>query len=92
MPTSREIRQTSFKSMPETCPDIEKIFNTALEGVQRYTFEFRNVLEEWIERALEAEGTIEDLQKELNFAERRNEDLQEYIQELQKQIDDLKDR
>jgi SMC interacting uncharacterized protein involved in chromosome segregation len=80
MITARTIRVESLSSIAETCPDIdeafEKCLEKCLETVKDKTNLFRDVLEQWIERALEDEEEIDALKERIDELEKMLEDRQ----------------
>ena len=72
----------SQKEVSPTCPDIDAAMAKLDEVIKDKTGELREALENWIERALEAEDKIVDLEKEI-------EGLNETIAELESAIEQL---
>lgn len=78
--TDYYVRRESFGSMPETCPEVDRAFDDCLRVVKEVTGRFRDVLNEWVQRALEAEGKIEDLESKIKDLE---DQMREYGNETQ---------
>jgi SMC interacting uncharacterized protein involved in chromosome segregation len=76
MITARTIRVESLSSIAETCPDIDEAFEKCLEIVKDKTNRFREVLEQWIKRALEDEEEIDALKERIDELEKMLEDRQ----------------
>lgn len=85
----KEAERESFKTVAETCPEIDEAAGVFDEVVKGVTGRFRDALTKAIMERLEAEADISDLKDKLSAAEDRNTDLEARVQELVDRVDEL---
>lgn len=74
-------RRNSFDAVPETCPTVDRIFETACDAIKdKVTQPFREAL-------TEAHEKIEELEERVSDLENANEILEGQISELKQQED-----
>ena len=69
MISRKDIQRESFRSIDKTCPAIDQAFSDCIDVVKEQTGALREALEDWIERALEAEDEIETLRERVKELE-----------------------
>lgn len=55
----------AFSFVPETCPKVDRALEEAGDVIKEQTGNLREALVDALERALEAEAKVEELEKEL---------------------------
>ena len=85
----KEAKRESFSMISETCPDVEtaldlitRAMGTAEELIKDKTAAFREALIEALERAIEAEAKIAELEREID-------NLQNMVAEIKKELADV---
>lgn len=80
--SSATLRRESFGMVSETCPSVDKALNIAGEAIKELTGALRDALNETIERAMEAEERISELEDQLRDANKTIESLESEIAEM----------
>lgn len=75
----RRARQEAFQIVPETCPHVDRALEQAASTVKEHTNALRVALIEALERALDAEGRVEELEFSV-------QSLQQKLSEIEAQL------
>lgn len=73
--SQKEIDRAVYGAVPETCPHVDAAMETATELIKKQTGALRDALSEWVERALNAESELSDAQDRVEELEREVKDL-----------------
>ena len=92
--TSREARREAFSIVPETCPAVEAALAEITAAVERanglikeQTVALRNALLDGLDRAIDAEKIVEQLERELGSLEDRVYALEKALERAQELAD-----
>lgn len=92
MPFSvKYIERELFEVMPETCPAIDEALSDAARVIKSKTEKFREVLREYLTRALEAEKDLDDAKDRIVELEDLVSELKDEIFVLQCELDSSRD-
>lgn len=73
----QKAKREAFYEVAETCPAVDNALNIASEAIKEQTGLLRSALMDAIERALDAEDRVEELEAEVHRLEYRLEQLED---------------